>query len=184
MFGYFISLLVANAIQAIGTLLNFVWVGYNAVMEGLLCNFQGAITNFGNISAAYWSLMITVQLFNLLFLRWVPTRWGFWLSIILGWGASLFVVILGPSAIQKPHWPSYFGPDGSWYDPYILGVLILIVALRCWITSTYRLQQIFLEYFLVRKLTALPSLSHLPLGIPVRRYQLRPLYLHPPPSTG
>ena len=129
MFGYFISLLVANAIQAIGTLLNFVWVGYNVVMEGLLCNFQEAITNFRNISAAYWSFMITIQLFNLLFLRWVPTRWGFWLLIILGWGASLFIVILGPSAIQKPHWPLYFGPDGSWHDLKSLGILILIIAL-------------------------------------------------------
>lgn len=132
MFGYFISLLVANGIQAVGTLLNFVWVGYNAVMEGTLCNLQGGVTNFGNIAAAYWSLMITIQLFNLLFLRWASTKWGFWLSLVLGWGGCFFIVIIGPAAIQKPDWPSYFGPDGSW----------------CWITSTYRLQQIFLEYFL------------------------------------
>jgi len=131
-FGYFISLLVAHGIQSFSIILNFVWVGYNAVMEGTLCNIQGGLRNLGNISAAFWTLMIAVQLFNLLFIQWKPTRWGFWTSMALCWGTSLFIIMIGPAAIEKPGWPAYFGPDGAW----------------CWITDTYQMEQIFLEYFL------------------------------------
>jgi len=131
-FGYFISLLVANAIQAFGTVLDFAWVGYNAVMLGGLCNLQGGIKHFGNITNAVWSLMISIQLFNLLFHLWPSSAWEFWFSIAFGWGGCLLIVFIGPSAVQKPGWPSYFGPDGAW----------------CWISGVYRTQQIFLEYLL------------------------------------
>ncbi|KAJ7199152.1 hypothetical protein GGX14DRAFT_373230, partial [Mycena pura] len=130
--GYFWSLLLANAVQAFGTALNFKWAVDGGVQSGLFCGAQGAIKQGGNIATALWSFILSVHLFNLLFLRTRSTKLGFWSTIVGGWGVVVFIVVIGPTAIQTPQRGPYFGISGAW----------------CWITSQYHQEQIFLEYFL------------------------------------
>ncbi|KAF7308741.1 Git3 domain-containing protein [Mycena kentingensis (nom. inval.)] len=131
--GYFRSLLFANAIQAFGTSLNIKWAAERGVDDSsLLCGAQGGIKQAGNIATALWYLVLSVHLFNLLFRRTQATRVGFWATIICGWTLVVFVVIIGPLAIQRPEKGPYFGISGAW----------------CWITEEYPKEQIFLEYFL------------------------------------
>ncbi|KAJ6469357.1 hypothetical protein C8R45DRAFT_1105223 [Mycena sanguinolenta] len=130
--GYFRSLLVANGVQAFGTVMNFKWAADNGVTTGTFCGLQGAIKQGGNVATALWSFVLALHLFNVLFLRLQSTKTGFWCTIVGGWLFVILLVIIGPTAIQTPSRGLYFGISGNW----------------CWITSNYRPEQIFLEYFI------------------------------------
>ncbi|KAJ7306820.1 hypothetical protein DFH08DRAFT_901843 [Mycena albidolilacea] len=130
--GYFRSLLVANAVQAFGTVMNFKWAADRGVTSGPFCSAQGGIKQTGNIATALWSFVLALHLFNLLFLRMKSTNVGFWCTIAGGWSFVVLIVVIGPTAIQTSAKGPYFGISGAW----------------CWITSQYPQEQIFLEYFL------------------------------------
>ena len=51
---FFVSLLVANVLQAIGTLINGRWVTDRNVEAGHLCTAQGGIKQAGNVGMALW----------------------------------------------------------------------------------------------------------------------------------
>ncbi|KAK7683172.1 hypothetical protein QCA50_013845 [Cerrena zonata] len=129
---YFVSLLVANVLQALGTCMNAKWVIEHTVEAGPFCSFQGAIKQVGNVGMALWSFVLASHLFSLLFLRRKSTQRGLLMTLIGGWSVIIFIVAIGPIAIQttKKRGP-YFGPSGYW----------------CWITSSYPHEQIFMEYF-------------------------------------
>ncbi|EIM82103.1 uncharacterized protein STEHIDRAFT_171683 [Stereum hirsutum FP-91666 SS1] len=118
-------------VVAIGTLMNAQWVIKGAVYAGDLCSVQGGIKQMGNVAAALWSFMIALHTFNLLFLRRKMTALGQWLTIAIGWTAVMFIIIIGPLAIQTPEKGPYFGISGYW----------------CWITDAYPAEQTYLEYF-------------------------------------
>lgn len=61
------------------------------------------------------SFMIALHTFNLLFLRRKMTALGQWLTIIIGWTAVLFIIIIGPLAIQTAEKGPYFGISGYWF---------------------------------------------------------------------
>ncbi|KAJ7584099.1 hypothetical protein C8J56DRAFT_789984, partial [Mycena floridula] len=132
-YGYFMALLLANVIQASGTLLNFAWVSQEGVVSGGFCSLQaGGTKQFGNVATSFWACMLSIHIFNLLFLRMGVTWYAFWGTVVCGWGLVLLVVLLGPLAVQRPENGPYFGPSGAW----------------CWITDSYGIEQVFLEYFL------------------------------------
>ncbi|KAJ7859282.1 hypothetical protein B0H13DRAFT_2356175 [Mycena leptocephala] len=81
--GYFKSLLLANAIQSFGTVMNFKWAADREVTSGVFCSAQGGIKQAGNVATALWSLVLALHLFNLLFLRLKSTKAGFWCTIIV-----------------------------------------------------------------------------------------------------
>ncbi|KAF7348657.1 Git3 domain-containing protein [Mycena venus] len=130
--GYFKALLLANAVQSFGTVLNFKWAADGGVTSGTFCSAQGGIKQAGNVATALWSFVLALHLFNLLFLRFKSSNAGFWWTIIGGWTLVAFIVVIGPAAIQTAAKGPYFGISGAW----------------CWITSKYPQEQIFLEYFL------------------------------------
>ncbi|KAJ7034572.1 hypothetical protein C8F04DRAFT_1101405 [Mycena alexandri] len=130
--GYFRSLLVANALQAFGTVLSLKWATEGEVLDGAFCTAQGAIKQAGNISTALWSFVLALHLFMLLFLRIQSTKTGFWVTIVGGWALIVFIIVIGPTVIQTPTRGPYFGVSGAW----------------CWITSNYSQEQILLEYLL------------------------------------
>ncbi|KAI0053197.1 hypothetical protein FA95DRAFT_1568838 [Auriscalpium vulgare] len=125
------SLLFANLLQAIGTLFNTQWVINGGLRPGAACSAQGGIKQAGNVGSAFWSFMLSAHAFSLLFLRNKTTKRGKWLVMVLGWTLILFVVVIGPLAIQNKENGPYFGPSGYW----------------CWITDAYPAAQTFLEYF-------------------------------------
>ncbi|THU87168.1 hypothetical protein K435DRAFT_842632, partial [Dendrothele bispora CBS 962.96] len=132
LFGYLLSVLLANTIQSVGTMMNLRWITESRVTYGSFCTYQGAIKQTGNVSTAVWSLSIAVHLFNMLFLRSRYTKIGFWVTLVAGWVFVITVVLIGPAAFESSEKGPYFGISGSW----------------CWITEDYPKEQIFLEYFL------------------------------------
>ncbi|KIP09900.1 hypothetical protein PHLGIDRAFT_101969 [Phlebiopsis gigantea 11061_1 CR5-6] len=128
---YFISLLVANILQAAGAMINVKWVVDRSVEAGALCSLQGGIKQAGNVGTAVWSFVLSVYVFRLLFLRTTSSAMSRYVTLCVGWLAIVFVVAIGPIAIQTKERGPYFGPSGYW----------------CWITHEYPEEQTFLEYF-------------------------------------
>ncbi|KAF8313496.1 hypothetical protein DL93DRAFT_2114128 [Clavulina sp. PMI_390] len=128
---YFISLLYANAIAAIGSIMNARWVGNKAIQEGAYCSAQGAVKNIGNVATALWTLVIAVHVFNLLFLRHQTKRLAAIFVTIATWSAVLTIDIFGPAVLQKQELGAFFGIAGYW----------------CWITDQYPLSRVGVEYF-------------------------------------
>jgi len=132
-FAYYVSLMAANTLQAVGTLMNFHWVALGDVISGPFCSTQGGMKQAGNVGTALWSFMIALHLFNLLFLRWKSTSMGMIITLICGWTAVASVILVGPGVIETAAKGPYFGVSGFW----------------CWITDNYYDEQVFLEYFFV-----------------------------------
>ena len=115
------------------------WVTDRAVVAGHYCSFQGGLKQAGNVGMALWyamhvhppgvlplytdmrrayrSFMLSIHVFNVLFMRLSPSTLGRYLLISGGWFAVLFVVVIGPLAIQTDSKGPYFGPSGYWYAP-------------------------------------------------------------------
>ncbi|THH06508.1 hypothetical protein EW145_g4039 [Phellinidium pouzarii] len=131
---YFISLLLANVLQAIATILNVRWVHDGIVFDGGFCSFQGGLKNVANVGTALWSFVIAAHVFNLLFLRWHTTRASLAATLVGGWSAVLLIVAVGPIAIETPELGPYFGVSGYWcwiteYFFVAYSVIIIPVAL-------------------------------------------------------
>lgn len=134
LFAYILCLFIANILQAVGVVINFQWVVDNGILRtnSMLCQAQGGLRQFGNLASAFWAAMIAIHLFHILFSR-KPSRAGsLWFSMIFGWGLVLFFVLLGPLVLQRPDRGNYYTVSGT----------------ECWISNSYPMEQIFLEYFL------------------------------------
>ncbi|KAF9078015.1 hypothetical protein BDP27DRAFT_1252978 [Rhodocollybia butyracea] len=132
LFGYLLSLLFANALLSGGSAMSLEWITLGEVTFGPFCTAQAALKLTGSVATALWSFMIAFHLFKLLFLRSPATKLAFWITIIVGWGAVIAVVMVGPMAIQKNERGPYFGITGPW----------------CWINDAYPQERKYLEYFL------------------------------------
>ncbi|CDO73695.1 hypothetical protein BN946_scf185015.g23 [Trametes cinnabarina] len=128
---FLVSLLLANMIQAIATLMNSRWARERIVVDGPFCRAQGGIKQTGNVATAIWSFTLSLHVFILLFFRASVSRTLCWALLSFGWFWVFFIVVIGPTAIESPAKGPYFGPTGYW----------------CWITEHYPREQFFLEYF-------------------------------------
>ncbi|KAJ7430585.1 hypothetical protein B0H11DRAFT_2135038 [Mycena galericulata] len=149
---YFVCLLLANTMQAWGSTMSLKWVQLRGVVDGPFCAAQGGITQGGNIGAAFWSFIISLHLFNLLFLRYKTTKAISWAIIAFGWSFIFTLVFLGPVAIQTNARGHYFG----------------ISRTSCWITDNYRTEMILLEYLIEYLALALNFFLHVATLLRVR----------------
>ncbi|KAE9391097.1 hypothetical protein BT96DRAFT_945625 [Gymnopus androsaceus JB14] len=62
-------LLLANVLQSTGTVMSLKWALRDEVVAGTFCGIQGGIKQAGNVGTAVWSFLLSLHLFNLLFLR-------------------------------------------------------------------------------------------------------------------
>ncbi|KAJ3501644.1 hypothetical protein NLJ89_g9243 [Agrocybe chaxingu] len=131
MLGYLISLLIANLLQSVGSVMNLEWVAKGGVQIGDACSAQGGLKHAGNLGASIWTVVIAIHLFGLLFLRIRADTALFLALICLAWTLIVVLVWIGPIAIEKTDSGPYYGISGVW----------------CWITTNYPKEQIFLEYF-------------------------------------
>ena len=136
---FFVSLLVANVLQAIGTLINGRWVTDRNVEAGHLCTAQGGIKQAGNVGMALWytlsppffvtsclahacrvrqlarSFALSLHVFMLLFVRRLTiSALHCWILLAAGWFLVAFDVAIGPTAIETAARGPYFGPTGYW----------------------------------------------------------------------
>jgi hypothetical protein len=126
---FFGSLIFSNILQAIGNIMDIKWAIQAGVREGGFCTAQGAIKQVSNLGVSFWSLVISVHAFTILFLRWKPRRWTAYSTFVAVWTFIAILVAVLPRALMKPGIP-YFGIAGYW----------------CWIRREYSTARIVLEY--------------------------------------
>ncbi|KAJ7874758.1 hypothetical protein B0H14DRAFT_90331 [Mycena olivaceomarginata] len=127
---YFISLLISDLLQAIGSILNVKWIGDMAVVVGDVCTLQGVLKQTADVATAFWTLVIGIHTFSLLFLEIKPSRFTLWTTLIAGWSGIGAIVIAGPAALNTPHHGPFYGISGYW----------------CWISPEYPTSRITLDY--------------------------------------
>ncbi|KAK0449785.1 uncharacterized protein EV420DRAFT_1750560 [Desarmillaria tabescens] len=137
---YFISLMCAELVQALGGLLNIQWiidatVLFQEVTEGPLCKAQGILKQMGDVTVALTQASqvpimnvpsLAIHTFNVLVMRWrvPPLLSVFIISLI--W---IFIALnVGLSSATHPG--NYYGNTGYW----------------CWIRDEYSVERIALEY--------------------------------------
>ncbi|THH32565.1 hypothetical protein EUX98_g1608 [Antrodiella citrinella] len=127
---FFCSLLVANILQSAGTAMSAKWAVDRATEAGGYCRLQGGLKQAGNVGIAVWTFALSTHIFTLLFLRWKHSRLGSYLTLGTGWFFVVFIVSIGPLALQDDR-GSYLAPTGLW----------------CWISNEYPKEQLWMEYF-------------------------------------
>ncbi|KAJ7660058.1 hypothetical protein B0H17DRAFT_1095530 [Mycena rosella] len=149
---YFVCLLLANTMQAWANIISLGWVTRGGVQDGGLCAMQGGLKQGGNVGSAVWSFVISLHLFNLLFLRYKTPKLISWGMVVFGWSFVFTIVFIGPVAIETAARGPFFG----------------IAEHSCWITLNYRVQQIFMEYFFEYLSVVLSFLLHVGTFLRVR----------------
>ncbi|PPQ78887.1 hypothetical protein CVT24_012274 [Panaeolus cyanescens] len=128
--GLFLNLMIADLVQAIGTLPNAVWMRKGMVSPGSLCTAQAAIKQIGIVGVALMSLAIAIHTFLVLVLRCqVPRRMSRY-AIGITWLFTVIILVI-PNRVHRSD--DYYGPTGFW----------------CWITSKYSTERIVTEYLWV-----------------------------------
>ncbi|KAJ7690659.1 hypothetical protein B0H17DRAFT_1201502 [Mycena rosella] len=127
---YFVSLILSDLIQALGSILNARWIHDMAVVVGDVCVLQGVLKQAADVATAFWTLVIAIHTFCLLFLELKPSRFVLWTTLIAGWSGIATIVIAGPAALDTTHRGSFYGISGYW----------------CWISPQYVHSRITLDY--------------------------------------
>ncbi|KAH9010008.1 hypothetical protein EDB85DRAFT_2240731 [Lactarius pseudohatsudake] len=129
---YFISLLLSDILQAIGSIMNSAWVTEQAVIYDSLCTAQGVIKQTADVGIALWSLVIATRTFLVLFLRVPDKRYTMWITLIANWSLLGAIVIAGPATTSDKLGP-FYGISGIW----------------CWISPNYSTKRIALDYMVM-----------------------------------
>ncbi|KAJ7078845.1 hypothetical protein B0H15DRAFT_788534 [Mycena belliarum] len=128
---YFISLLISDLIQALGSIVgNAKWISDMAVVAGDVCVLQGEQCQIADVSTALWTLVIGIHTFALLFLELKPSRVVLLATLIAGWSAIATIVIAGPAALDTVRRGPFYGISGYW----------------CWISPQYKHSRVTLDY--------------------------------------
>jgi len=130
---YFVSLLLSDVLQAIGSIMNSTWVREEAVVYGSFCSAQGVIKHIADVAIALWSLVIASRTFLVLFLRIETRRYTMWIVLIGVWSFVGVIVTGGPATARTDIHGPYYGIAGAW----------------CWISANYTFQRIALDYMIM-----------------------------------
>ncbi|KAI5115114.1 hypothetical protein M0805_000188 [Coniferiporia weirii] len=134
--GYFISLLVTDLFQAVGSIMNTRWIQNMAVDTGAFCVAQGVIKQAADVGTALCCSLeqiIAVHTFNVLFLNNNIRRSVMYIVLFGGWCFIGIVVGIGPSFLATKDRGPFFGISGYW----------------CWISGSYEAEEIVLDYMLM-----------------------------------
>lgn len=127
---YFVSLLLCDLAQGIGSLINIAWISNGGVTNNSLCVAQGAIKQTGNVGTALWSFVIAVHTFFLLFYRTKVPDGVCYTTLVVVWCILGGVLSLGPGVLATKEKGPFYGISGLW----------------CWMTSAYPVERYALEY--------------------------------------
>ncbi|KAF8893925.1 hypothetical protein BD779DRAFT_1660755 [Infundibulicybe gibba] len=130
---YFVSLLICDLLQALGSILNLRWIQAIAIEYGDICVLQGVLKQTSDVGTAVWTLVIGLHTFCLLFLEMRLRRFALWGTLISGWSAIATIVIAGPGALDTDKRGPFFGISGYW----------------CWISPEYGTERITLDYMIM-----------------------------------
>ncbi|KDQ15112.1 hypothetical protein BOTBODRAFT_174281 [Botryobasidium botryosum FD-172 SS1] len=141
---YFLSLMIADLIQASGAIINSSWISHHHIVPGRLCTAQAVLKQLGDDGVAFSTLAISIHTFSVLFFKWSPPTSPRLAACVVAaiWTFCILVVVIGSSVN-----PGYYGPNGYW----------------CWITEKYHAQQIASEYAWMWATAFLNVLLYIPL---------------------
>jgi len=131
--GYFVSMLVCDMLQAIGSIINAAWVRHQMVELGTLCMAQGAVKQTSDVGTAIWTLIIAIHTFCILFLEWKIRTYALWATLVFGWSTIFALVMIGPATLNTEQRGSFFGVSGYW----------------CWISEEYEAERVTLDYMIM-----------------------------------
>ncbi|CAE6442813.1 unnamed protein product [Rhizoctonia solani] len=122
------SLLVSDLIQGAAFAINFKWAIDGSVHPGIACTAQGAVSQFGDLGSALWSLAISMYTFSLLFLVQKPPVWLTWTIFVSGWILITVLPIVGPFVIQKLETKGeFYGVSGATWTIFVSGWILITV---------------------------------------------------------
>jgi hypothetical protein len=127
---YFLSVLVCDLLQAVGSIMNQKWVQDMEVLVGHFCTIQGAVKQTSDVGSALFTLILAIHTFFVLFLRWQVKPYVLWLTLLSAWSAVMAIVIAGPAVLDTTRRGPFFGISGYW----------------CWITEPYAVEHLTLDY--------------------------------------
>lgn len=129
---YFVSLLLSDILQSIGSIINSAWVREGAVVYDSLCTAQGVLGHMSDVGIALWTLVIATRTFSVLFLRLDTKHYEKWIVLIAQWSLIGAIVLGGPATARTDKHGPYYGIVGEW----------------CWITANYTVERIVLDYMI------------------------------------
>ncbi|KAI8985552.1 hypothetical protein BD414DRAFT_488459 [Trametes punicea] len=130
---YFVSMLLCEVVQTIGSILNLRWFDKGAVTYDPYCTIQGVLKHISDVGTAYWSLIIAMNTFWILFLRWKLRRVVLIAALVGGWSTIGAIVSTGPLAIQSVERGPFYAISGYW----------------CWIQDEYPAERLTLDYMIM-----------------------------------
>ncbi|KAK0220350.1 hypothetical protein IW262DRAFT_1461614 [Armillaria fumosa] len=137
---YFISLMCAELIQALGGLLNIQWIIDAEAIEGTLCVAQGILKQIGDVTVTLTTLALAIHTFNVLVMRWRAPPWLSIVIVSLVW----ILIVLNVGISYATHLGNYYGNTGYW----------------CWIRDEYGAERIALEYLWIWIALAIMVIIH------------------------
>ncbi|KAI0819683.1 hypothetical protein BC628DRAFT_1401598 [Trametes gibbosa] len=130
---YFVSLLLCEVMQTVGSIMNIRWFNQMSVTYEPYCTAQGVLKHISDVGSAYWSLIIAMNTFWILFLRWKLRRFVLVSTLVGGWSAIGALVSAGPSVIERVDHGPFYAISGYW----------------CWIADGYPSERITLDYMIM-----------------------------------
>ncbi|KAJ8521163.1 hypothetical protein ONZ45_g2080 [Pleurotus djamor] len=127
---YFISLLLCDFFQAIGSILNTTWIRQMGVTYGSTCVAQGVLKQLSDVGSATWTLVIAINTFCLLFLEIKLRQFVLWSTLVAGWFGIGAIVMAGPASLNTVQRGPFHAISGYW----------------CWISPEYPTERITLGY--------------------------------------
>ncbi|KAG9078886.1 hypothetical protein FS749_009058 [Ceratobasidium sp. UAMH 11750] len=125
------SLLVSDLIQGSAFAINLKWAADGGIQHSATCTVQAAVSQFGDLGGALWSLAIAYHTFSLLFLLSKPSIWATCSLLGVGWTLITVLPILGPTVIENVAKRGHFyGISGAW----------------CWIGDDYQAERFIYVY--------------------------------------
>jgi hypothetical protein len=110
---FFLSLLVSDLVQSVGSIMDIRWVAAAKLSEGSFCTAQGVIKQVGDVGVALASLAIATHTFSVLFFRWTAPQ-GRWLPLTILAFIWLFLVLITSVSARIHQNPPFYGPSTYW----------------------------------------------------------------------
>jgi hypothetical protein len=131
--GYFISMLIGDVLQAIGSIMNSRWAHEMMAYAGPYCTAQGAIKQAADISTSIWVLAIGIHTFCQIFLQWTIRPYVLWSTLVFVWSSIITILLVGPAALNTENRGPFYGISGFW----------------CWISENYPTERVTLDYMIM-----------------------------------
>jgi hypothetical protein len=130
---YFVSMLITDMLQAIGSIMNARWTRQNMVNAGSYCATQGLIKQTADVGSSIWVLVIGIHTFCQLFLQIQIRPYVLWSTLVFVWSGIATIVMIGPAGLNTEERGPFYGISGYW----------------CWISKNYQAERLTLDYMIM-----------------------------------